>query len=237
MIKKIKPVVLSFALFLLIHNGVAQSFELGANAGLVASRFSVSRNFISNDTWVRQGDIDYASRFGIQIGLKGIKDRYNVLNNPLKHGLMIEMSTCRCGGNTEIVSKQLNGSFSVAKLNYITWQTDANLLYRAKFNRTEFIIGPSFSYYTYRGVSNSSRNENEYIFTQRQINKSYFGLELGLGYRFDNLLVSTRYHTNVTAFGEESTVPVEYGHHQFRLVFSYFFYEKRLVHLFKGLYY
>jgi hypothetical protein len=225
---------------LLSLNGVAQYFEFGVNGGIVASRYTLSENFLGNSTWLRQGRIDYAPRFGIQIGLKGTPDKYKykTVESKLKGGLMAELSTCRCGGKTELVSRLANGAFEVAELDYVTWQTDFNLLFRAKFNKTEFIFGPSISYHSYRGVSNSQKDPDEYQYTQGQIAQYYAGLELGLGYRIDRLLISSRYHTNLTEFGEESnTVPVRYNNHQARLVFSYFLYENRIRSFYKGLYF
>lgn len=215
-----------------------QSIEFGLNAGIVASRYSVSKNFLGNDTWLRQGSIDYANRFGFQIALKEMPDKYKSLNQSFKNGLMMEISSCRCGGNTEIATKLSNGDFSVLKLNYITWQTDLSLLYQAKFNKTEFLIGPTLAYYTYRGVNYGNTNDAEYVYTQGQINKYYIGFDVGLGYRIDDFLISSRYHTNATAFGKASnTVPAEYGHHQFRLIVSYFLWERRLKSFHRGLYY
>ena len=139
---------------------------------------------------------------------------------------------------TEMVSRNAEGNFEVAEFGYVTWQTDFNLLYQAKFNRTQFLIGPSANFHTYRGVNYGNRSNGEYVYTQGQINQFYVGLEIGLGYQINNLLISSRYHTNITAFGEESkAVPVVYNNHQMRLVFSYFLFEKRLRSFYRGLYF
>lgn len=76
----------------------SQSLEFGLNAGLVASRYTVSKNFLGNSNLVRQGSVDYATRVGGQIALKGTPDRYKAYETSMNHGLIAELSGCRCGG-------------------------------------------------------------------------------------------------------------------------------------------
>ena len=236
--RNIKISLLLLAFFTSTFSLSSQSLEFGLNAGLVTSQYTVSDNFLGNSTWIRQGSLDFATRIGGQVALKGTPDRYKAYETSMNHGLMAELSACRCGGKTEMVSRNAEGDFEVAEFDYVTWQTDFNLLYQAKFNRAQFLIGPSANFHTYRAVNYGNRAGDDYVYTQGQINQFYVGLEIGLGYQINNLLISSRYHTNITAFGEESNaVPVEYGNHQARLVFSYFLFEKRLRSFYRGLYF
>lgn len=237
MFKALKSLLLFLVLFVLSSSGFTQSIEFGLNAGLVANRYSLSTNHLGNSTWIRQGSLDYSTRFGGQAALKSKPNMYKTFNTVLKHGLMLEISGCRCGGNTEMVTKEETGGYKIYKLNYRTWQADFALLYEMKIENFEVLLGPAFTVHTYRGVSNNRVDPDTYEYTLDQIKKSYFGFDFGIGYRFDNLLVSSRYHTNLSAFGESTNrIPSEYGNHQFRLIFSYFMFEKRFQKLFRGLY-
>lgn len=226
---------------LLIAVGIetnAQFIEAGINAGFAGTRYTVSSNALQKNVWIRQGKVKFTPRFGSQILLRGVPDKYNIYNKSIKHGLMAELSACRCGGETEILVQNIDGSQNVTVLDYRTWQGDFSLLYQLKINKTQIIMGPSFTYHTYRAVSDGRKQQAEYVYTQGQINEFYVGFDLGLGYRVKNLLISSRYHTAVTPYGEKTNaVPVVYGLHQARIMLSYFFYKKRFKNSIRGLYF
>ena len=52
-----------------------------------------------------------------------------------------------------MVSRNDEGNFETTEFDFVTWQTDLTLLYQAKFNRTQFLIGPTANYHSYRGVN------------------------------------------------------------------------------------
>lgn len=237
MIKNVILYIATLILLVLSKNGFSQSLELGVNLGLVANRYTVSQNYLGNSSWVRQGALNYSSRIGVQAAIKSMPNMYNTYTSTVKHGLLLELSACNCGGNLELVNKLDDDSYLVSKLDYKTWQADFSMLYELKINQFEFILGPSFTFHTYRGVSNSLLNSNDFVFPQDQIKQSYLGLDFGIGYRIDKFLISSRYHTNLSNFGEKTkAIPAQYGNHQLRWVLSYFIYEKRLKRLYRGLY-
>ncbi|MEQ8910195.1 MAG: hypothetical protein RIC95_13440 [Vicingaceae bacterium] len=235
---KLSKLIICLIAFLLSSGkAYTQFLELGVNAGLTASRYTVSTNDIGQSVWLRQGELKYSPRIGVQAAIKGIPDKYKSYASRLKHGLMLELSTCKCGGKTEVVTRDVDESFLVTELDYATWQADMAMLYLAKINNTRIILGPTFTFHTYRGVKAGDSPDAEYVYPQGQINQSYVGFELGLGYRVEDFLLSSRYHTNVTAFGKESNqIPAVYNTHQVRMSVSYFLSERRLKSTHRGLY-
>lgn len=235
--KRIKSIVVTIFLFSTAYQAKAQTIEMGLNLGLIGKRYTVSQNYLGNSSFVRQGEVNYGTRVGMQASLNSLPERYKPRNYRLDHGLMLEIAASNGGGNIDFIEMQPDDSFLTAKLNYRTWQGELNILYQAKIDNFQLLMGPSFTYHTYRGVRNNLKSSTEFVFTQKQINDYYVGIDFGIGYRYEKLLIATRYHTNIKAFGEETkSIPIAYNNHQARLIISYFLYKKKLRKKYRGLY-
>jgi hypothetical protein len=215
----------SFLLFAGMKHSLAQLNEFGINAGFVASRYTVSENFPDEQTIISQGRLFSGASVGAQWAIGPPRDQ-NLPFLKLEHGMMAEVSFCRCGGNINYTTRGTDATRSSnAELSFVNYHADYTILYLAKLRKFYGLIGVSATHYFFRGVKVGP--SNDFRSSKSQFNDIYFSGTAGIGARLDRFLITGRYQTAVTEFGVPTNlIPVGLNTHQVRSGFSYFFLEK-----------
>jgi hypothetical protein len=221
---KINRLILICSLLLSQGTVKAQLTEIGVNFGYVGSRYTIGENKISDQLFVSQGNLHSGVTAGMQVMIGAPKEQ-NVPYLKLKHGVMLEMNLCKCGGNIDAIITTGDRSRSFTSLRYTTYRGDYSVKYVAKLNKFRILAGPVISNYFYRGVTTSAIDGNRSA--KAQLNDYFVSAELGIGVRVNQFTLSSRYQLALTEFGKETAiVPTQYNYHGVKFMVAYFFLEK-----------
>lgn len=220
---KNKYLVVFFLLLVSSLQIQAQLVELGVQASIFGSRFTVSENRLSEDILVRQGRIAPGGTIGAVVEYGAPKDQ-PTKQLKLLSSFLAEVNFAYNPGNIELMYTTTDGTNYFNELSYTLMQSELSLKYLGKLKRFRFLLGPAFVYNAYRGVQ---LDNGEMRNAGSQLTPYYINFEFGIGVRANRFMVSTRYNTNITDFGKESPlIPTTFNSHQIRFVLGFYLMQK-----------
>lgn len=201
----------------------SQATDVGISLGVLGSRYTVKDNSPPGSVIVRQGRVFP----GVSIGLSSITgpSRNQPFYSPKLYSLLlVELNYSYNGGHLELLrTNERNNHFN--DLKYVMQQLSFTAMYLGKVRNFRFMLGPSFNYNFKREVS---FNNGEVSSAENQLNKYVLHGEIGIGWKIDRFLLSSRFNSSITDFSEEiPSIQTTYNAYQFRIVATYFIYQRR----------